>query len=221
MARLLVLAPLAVWLAWRRRWRLVVLVVVGGALVGPLNHVLKVIFNRPAVIRRDHRQGGPSYPSGHAAGAVAVATILLVVFWPVLSRAGHLLLVVLAVVGVIVVGYTRVALGAPFTSDVVAGWCVGIAWILLLAVALRVWLGQPDTLRDRMRVRHRQPFRSCPASPSSGRAAAPRPPLSSRAAAPRPRPARDDHPGPMGRNGSCVLIEILPAAVRELAAAAS
>lgn len=65
--------------------------------------------------------GGPSYPHGHVAGAAAVATILTVVFWPVLSRAGRLLRVVLAVVGVIVVGYTRVALGAPFTSDLVAG----------------------------------------------------------------------------------------------------
>jgi membrane-associated phospholipid phosphatase len=39
------------------------------------------------------------------------------------------------------VGYTRVALGAHFASDVVAGWYVGITWILLLAVVLRVWLG--------------------------------------------------------------------------------
>jgi undecaprenyl-diphosphatase len=66
---------------------------------------------------------------------------VLVVFWPVLSRAGRLVLVVLAAVGVAMVGYTRVALGAHFASDVVAGWYVGITWILLLAVVLRVWLG--------------------------------------------------------------------------------
>jgi hypothetical protein len=81
--------------------------------------------------------------------------------------------------------------------------------------------GKPDTLPDRMRGKTQTPSTvpSSPASPSSGRAAAPRPPLSSCAVAPRPRPARDDRTGPMGRNGSCVLIEILPAAVRELAAA--
>ena len=49
----------------------------------------------------------------------------------------------LSTVGVAVVGYTRVALGAHFASDVVAGWCVGITWVLLLAV-LRVWLGLSD-----------------------------------------------------------------------------
>jgi membrane-associated phospholipid phosphatase len=175
MARLLVLGPLSVWLAWRQWWRLFWLVVVGGALVGPLNHVLKVIFDRP---RPDYdgtiEMDGLSYPSGHAAGAAAVATILLVVFWPLLSRAGRLRLVVLAIVGAAVVGYTRVALGAHFASDVVAGWCVGITWILLLAVVLRVWLGQPDTSPGYRRVthRHRQPSRSSPA-PSYSRAAAP------------------------------------------------
>jgi membrane-associated phospholipid phosphatase len=87
MARLLVLGSLSVWLAWRQWWRLFWLVVVGGVLVGPLNDVLKVIFDRP---RPDYHgtieMDGLSYPSGHAAGAAAVATILLVVFWPGLTR---------------------------------------------------------------------------------------------------------------------------------------
>jgi membrane-associated phospholipid phosphatase len=93
--RLFVLGPLAVWLAGQRRWRLFWLVVVGGALVGPLNHVLKVIFDRP---RPDYdgtiEMYRLLYPSGHTAGAAAVATILLLVFWPVFSRAGRLVLIV-------------------------------------------------------------------------------------------------------------------------------
>jgi undecaprenyl-diphosphatase len=195
MARLLILAPLAVWVARSRRWRLFWLVVVGGALVGPLNHVLKVIFDRP---RPDYdgtiEVDGLSYPSGHAAGAAAVATILLVVFWPLLSRARRLMLVVLAAVGVAVVGYTRVALGAHFASDVIAGWCVGIAWILVLAVVLRVWLGQPDTAPAyrRVRHRHRQPSRSSPA------------PSHSRAAAPGPQKAKDSRAKPRGPQQSRV-----------------
>lgn len=189
MARLLVLGPLSVWLAWRGSWRLFWLVVIGGLLVGPLNYVLKVIFDRP---RPDYdgtiEMYGLSYPSGHAAGAAAVATILVVVFWPLLTRAGRLRLVVLAIVGAAVVGYTRIALGAHFASDVLAGWSVGIAWILLLAVGLRVWLAQPDTMPDHGRVhRHRQRSQPPSAPPSYGRATAPRP----------PKP-RDDHPNPPG-----------------------
>ena len=148
MTRLLVLTPLAGWLAWSRRWRLFALVVVGGALVGPLNLLLKAIFERARPSYDGTiALGGFSYPSGHAASTAALGTILLLVFWPLLSRAGRLVLVVLVIVGVAVVGYTRVALGAHFISDVVAGWSVGIAVILLLAVILRVWPRQPDALR--------------------------------------------------------------------------
>jgi undecaprenyl-diphosphatase len=54
----------------------------------------------------------------------ATATVLSLVFWPVLSRTGRWVLVMLAVVAAAVIGYTRIALGVHFVSDVVAGWCV-------------------------------------------------------------------------------------------------
>jgi membrane-associated phospholipid phosphatase len=142
------LIPLVGWLAWRRRWRLVAFVVAGGALIGWVIQLLKVIFDRP----RPSYDGtigasGFSYPSGHAAGIAAMATVLLVVFWPLLSRPGRRLSVVAAIGIVVVVGYTRVALGVHFTSDVIAGWCVGITWVLLLAVMLQVWPGQQHAMR--------------------------------------------------------------------------
>jgi membrane-associated phospholipid phosphatase len=145
--RLVVLAPLAGWLAWQRRWRLVGFVVAGGALIGGMTELLKSIFDRP----RPSYDGtigaiGFSYPSGHASGVAAIATVLVVVFWPVVSRALRWVLVVVALTAAVVVGYTRIALGVHFASDVVAGWCVGIAWGLLLAVVLRVWPGQPGAL---------------------------------------------------------------------------
>jgi membrane-associated phospholipid phosphatase len=145
--RLVVLAPLAGWLAWQRRWRLVGFVVAGGALIGGITELLKLIFDRP----RPSYDGtigaiGFSYPSGHASGVAAMATVLVVVFWPVISPAWRWVLVAVASTATVVVGYTRVALGVHFASDVVAGWCVGIAWVLLLAVVLRVWPGQPGAL---------------------------------------------------------------------------
>jgi membrane-associated phospholipid phosphatase len=150
MVRVAVLAPLAGWLVWRRRWRLVLLVVAGGALVGALNEVLKEIFDRPRPSYEGTLEAeGFSYPSGHASGTAATATVLLVVFWPVLSRAGRLVLVTVAVAVVAVVGYTRVALGVHFATDVVAGWCVGVAWVLLLAAVLEVWPGQRGAVPGR------------------------------------------------------------------------
>jgi membrane-associated phospholipid phosphatase len=151
-ARIVVLAPLAGWLAWQRRWRLLVLVVASGALVGALNELLKSIFDRP----RPSYDGtieatGYSYPSGHASGTAAMVTVLVLVFWPVVSQAWRWVFAALAIAAAAVVGYTRVALGVHFSSDVVAGWCLGVAWVLLLAVVLRVWPGQPDALPARAR----------------------------------------------------------------------
>ena len=145
--RVAVLAPVAGWLAWQRKWRLVVLVVAGGALIGWLTELLKSIFDRA---RPSYdwpiEASGYSYPSGHASGAAAMATVLVLVFWPVVPRAWRWVLVVLAVAVVAMVGFTRVALGVHYASDVVAGWCVGVAWVLLLAVVLRVWPAQPGAL---------------------------------------------------------------------------
>ena len=150
--RIVVLAPLAGWLAWQRKWRLLVLVVASGALIGAVNELLKSIFDRP----RPSYDGtieaiGYSYPSGHASGTAAMVTVLVLVFWPVVSEAWRWVLAALAIAAAAVVGYTRVALGVHFSSDVVAGWCLGVAWVLLLAVVLRVWPGQPDALPPRTR----------------------------------------------------------------------
>jgi membrane-associated phospholipid phosphatase len=148
--RVLVLAPLAGWLAWQHKWRLLVLVVAGGALVGAVNELLKSIFDRPRPSYDGNIEAnGYSYPSGHASGTAAMVTVLVLVFWPVVSRAWRWVFVALAIAAAVVVGYTRVALGVHFTSDVVGGWCLGIAWVLLLAVVLRVWPGLPDALPPR------------------------------------------------------------------------
>jgi membrane-associated phospholipid phosphatase len=148
--RVVVLAPLAAWLAWQRKWRLFALVVAAGALVGAVNELLKSIFDRP---RPSYDwtidASGYSYPSGHASGTAAMVTVLVLVFWPVITRAWRRVLAALAITAAGVVGYTRIALGVHYASDVIAGWCVGVAWVLLLAVVLRVWPGQPGALPER------------------------------------------------------------------------
>jgi membrane-associated phospholipid phosphatase len=148
--RVAVLAPLAIWLAWQRQWQLVAFVAASGALIGGMNQILKSIFDRP----RPSYDGtidasGYSFPSGHAAGIASAVMVLVVVFWPILSWPWRRITIVLAIGLAFVVGYTRVALGVHFASDVIAGWCVGVASVLLLTVVLQVWPGQPGALPGR------------------------------------------------------------------------
>jgi undecaprenyl-diphosphatase len=40
---------------------------------------------------------------------------------------------------IISVGTTRVYLGVHFPSDVLAGWALGTAWTVIIALVARVW----------------------------------------------------------------------------------
>lgn len=74
-----------------------------------------------------------SFPSGHAMMSAILATTLAVVVvrtWPRRDRRRVAALVVL-VTYTLVVGLTRIYLGAHWTTDVIAGWIFGLFWALL------------------------------------------------------------------------------------------
>ena len=140
-----VTATLALFFCWKRYWyRLValLLIVPGGVL---LNILLKFVFARqrptfehPLVIVL-----GYSFPSGHAfaatvlyGGLAAFAVMALQTWrWRVSAVLGAVSLVVL-------VAFTRVALGVHYLSDVLGGMALGLAWLALCLTAV-------DTLRRR------------------------------------------------------------------------
>ncbi len=86
---------------------------------------------------------GSSFPSGHSQSVVVTwVSVLLVVGWMTLlvSRAARVSSVVLVVATVAAVGWSRVALGVHWPSDVLGGWSLGSAWVL---AATAVLLGVP------------------------------------------------------------------------------
>ncbi|HJU46823.1 MAG TPA: phosphatase PAP2 family protein, partial [Gaiellaceae bacterium] len=67
-----------------------------------------------------------SFPSGHAVGAVAVLCLAALLLAPGGRRTRLLALAAVLALGV---GASRVVLGVHWTSDVVAGWAFGLAWV--------------------------------------------------------------------------------------------
>jgi membrane-associated phospholipid phosphatase len=73
-----------------------------------------------------------SFPSGHAvASTVFYGILCALVFAHTRSRAWRCMAIVIAATMVLVVGFSRVYLGAHFPSDVLAGTMVGLLWVLL------------------------------------------------------------------------------------------
>lgn len=125
---------LAVVRGSRRPAALLTVSLVGSTII---NSVLKVMYRRarPTVFAHIVEEKSYSFPSGHAMASAALAGCACVLAWPTRWRYA-----VIAGAGVYVptIGVTRVYLGVHFPSDILAGWCVSLAWVG--EVATIMWL---------------------------------------------------------------------------------
>ncbi|MFI6012579.1 phosphatase PAP2 family protein [Streptomyces sp. NPDC051243] len=139
-----------VWLLVRRQMRAAFYAAVTAVGAWILVSVVKALVGRlrPVVDEPLVSESGLSFPSGHALSTLVSYGVLLIVFWPAAGRSVRRLLLGAAVLVVILVGFTRIALGVHYLSDVVAGWLLGAVWLAVTAVAFRHWrprrlLGRP------------------------------------------------------------------------------
>ncbi|MFD0141550.1 MULTISPECIES: phosphatase PAP2 family protein [unclassified Streptomyces] len=139
----LLVAVVVVWLLRRRAFRLAAWAAVtatAGGLTGLLvKHVVERA--RPHLPDPVAQASGFSFPSGHAMTATTSCAVLLLVLLPLVPRAWRPVPWVLAVVAVLGVGYTRVALGVHWVSDVVGGWFLGLAVVTATVLAFEAWRG--------------------------------------------------------------------------------
>jgi undecaprenyl-diphosphatase len=78
---------------------------------------------------------GPSFPSGHSAGAAACFAAMALVLGRGRSRRAHAWLAGGAVFVAVAVATSRVLLGVHWLSDVIGGLALGWAWFALCAIA--------------------------------------------------------------------------------------
>jgi membrane-associated phospholipid phosphatase len=133
----IVLFALVLFFVWKRWWPSLVTLIVAVPCGMLLNEWLKLAVHRdrPFVEGVFVDWTGYSFASGHTIGATLLYGQLLLFVLPSL-RARHLRLLCIfsAASLVLLVGFTRVALGAHFLTDVLAAMFFGIIWLMLCTV---------------------------------------------------------------------------------------
>jgi membrane-associated phospholipid phosphatase len=150
---LAVFAVVVGWLLWRRLPRLALFVAVTVVASSLLNQAVKVAVDRSRPVLPDPvaHASGLSFPSGHAQAAIVGYSVLLLVFLPVLRGIWRPIAVVVAVLMVLGIGFSRVALGVHYVSDVLAGYVLGAAWVAAMVAAFNAWRverGRPKATLD-------------------------------------------------------------------------
>lgn len=85
-----------------------------------------------------------SYPSAHLFGAAACYATFAFIYARYAPRSStRVACYVVTCALVLLIGATRVYLGAHHTTDVIAGICGGAAWAFLVAAIFSHWYGQP------------------------------------------------------------------------------
>nr|WP_240942143.1 phosphatase PAP2 family protein [Planosporangium thailandense] len=121
----------SVLLVVRRRYPLAAYLIVTGAGALILDPVLKRAVGRlrPVVEHPVAHGGGDSFPSGHALGSIIVYGALLLVFSSAMSTRGRRVAAGVVAALVALIGFSRLALGVHFLSDVIGAWCLGVVWL--------------------------------------------------------------------------------------------
>jgi membrane-associated phospholipid phosphatase len=143
-----VLFFVAFYFVWKRWWPSLVtlLVAVPGGML--LNEWVKLLVHRqrPFVDGPFVDWSGYSFASGHTIGATLLYGQLLLLLLPALqARHWRLLSIFSAISLVALVGFSRIALGAHFLTDVLAAVLFGIIWLALCLFASKPMRRRPAT----------------------------------------------------------------------------
>ncbi|MEQ8927290.1 MAG: phosphatase PAP2 family protein [Fulvivirga sp.] len=141
-----IIIPIVGWILYRndRTWAHSIeafIILVSGFLI---NLALKFYYGR---LRPDEslqlialREGSLSFPSGHSMTAMAFYGFLIYLVWQYTrTKIKQVVFISTLTFLILLIGFSRVYLGAHFPSDVLAGFTAGLIWLLVCISILRFY----------------------------------------------------------------------------------
>lgn len=122
------------WLLVRRCWRTAGYWVVTTAFAQVLVKLFKWTIGRPRPLNLYSGVEQYAFPSGHATSSMVIYGFLAFLITSRQPPLIRMLIAAITVVGIVLIGFSRLYLGAHWLSDVLAGWSLGLAWIALMAI---------------------------------------------------------------------------------------
>lgn len=131
----------AAWLLHKGAPRLAAWAVATMTVGGLLGLALKIIVARarPHLPDPVALAPGDSFPSGHTVTVTLGAGVIVLLVLPMLPRWGRVVAWAVACLLVLSVGYTRIALGVHWVSDVAGGIVLGAAVVAATVAAFETW----------------------------------------------------------------------------------
>jgi undecaprenyl-diphosphatase len=129
------------FLLHRRRYHLAVFLVTSVVLGGLIDTWVKLAVGRerPSLENPVATAFGKSFPSGHAMSSTITYGALLLILLPLVAPARRRWAILATVGWVLVIGFTRLALGVHYITDVLGGYALGGAWLALNTAAFEIW----------------------------------------------------------------------------------
>lgn len=118
------------------------LMVLNISMTAILNQLLKFIVQRPRPVGyRLVEEKGFSFPSGHSMASTAFYGFLIyLIYKKIKNKYLKISLITLLVLLIFSIGVSRIYLGVHYTSDVLAGFCISISYLIIFTTYAKDYL---------------------------------------------------------------------------------
>ena len=123
-----VIISLLLW-HWRKKWQIISMwtAIVGSEVT---TYILKLIVDRARPSDALILEHSASFPSGHATIAIAFYGFLAYLLLREIKKYRALTLVV-SIIIILAIGFSRLYLGVHYLSDVLVGYLIGVVWLVI------------------------------------------------------------------------------------------